>query len=89
MTENADSLKDREISYDDAVKLLREGKSIHTFRNPRENILVGADWSREHILKALKKAPVIYLSGPGATSLNHGLAIEDDTSYLFIETKKI
>lgn len=69
----ADDTSDRVfLSYDDAVALLPDGEEIHTFVNPSNNMLVGADWSREHILELLKTgAPE--LAGDAATSMGHGL----------------
>lgn len=74
------------ISYDDAVKLLPEGDEIHTLRQAGP-VLLGAGMSREQLLEAMRRAPEIYVTGPGAQSLGHGLAIECDGT-LFIETKR-
>lgn len=75
------------VSYDDAVAMLPDGDTIHTFRGSLP-MMIGADWPREGILSALAKTEVIQLSGPVATGMGHGLVVFDGGSYLFIETKK-
>ena len=44
-----------ELTYEEAVSLLPEGDSIHTFINGYYG-LIGADWSRDDILGKLKEA---------------------------------
>lgn len=72
------------IPLEEAVKLLPDGNSIHTFRNPGPAILVGADWSRAEILKALQRADEIHVTGEGAQGMGHGLWIATGGG-LFIE----
>lgn len=74
------------LSLSDAVKMLPEGDTIHTFRSGRA-MLIGADWSRIQIITAMEKFGV-ELSGPSATFMNHGLVLKDETGHLFIETKR-
>lgn len=83
------------LSYDEAVAMLPDGDPIHTFANPGMNMLVGADWSREHVLELLKTgAPE--LAGDAATGMGHGLVAfrvvdtDNDTKRdpIFIATKE-
>lgn len=76
----------RLITPNEAIGLLNEGDDIHTFRNP-SGIMLGCDWSRESIIKSLKKNhDKIELGGEGCRSMKHGLIVWDDGSPLFIET---
>lgn len=76
------------LSYEDAIKMLPEGDTIHTFRNV-PGVLIGADWNRESILSIMKEfEKTIKLSGKAATATNHGIALIDEGGLLFIETKK-
>ncbi len=76
------------ISYDDAILQLPDGDEIHTFINPH-GILVGADWSREEVLASLKSAKEIFITGPQAQAMNHGLAFDrGNWELVYIETKK-
>jgi hypothetical protein len=74
------------LTYDEAVAMLPDGNSIHTFRGGGF-MLLGADWSRESILKALQAAPEIRRAGDVATSMHHPIAINCD-GWLFIEAKR-
>ena len=75
------------IDYAAAVALLKRGRRIHTFRQGGP-MLIGADWTRGQILKALKKAKEIHVTGPAAQGMGHGLAIFDEGGPLFIETER-
>lgn len=74
------------ISFDEAKNRLPEGNKVHTYRQSGFTIL-GADWDKKEVLKILKKYE-IRKTGGMAKSMNHGLAIFDDSGWLFIETKK-
>ena len=74
------------IPFDQAKKKLPKGNQIHAFRQSVGGILIGADWSRADILKAMKKY-AIHETGEKAQKMNNGLAIEDEHGWLFIETK--
>lgn len=83
----------RKITYDEAVSLLPNRESIHTFYNPSFG-LVGADWSREDLLDKLKKSDTIELCGENAREIGHGIAAYNQKSQrqmdiLFIETDPI
>jgi hypothetical protein len=79
----------KSLTYDEAVAMLPDGDTIHTFRNPAWGLLLGADWSREYILNAIEKHGC-ELTGGMAAGMNHGIWINDqkDGGGLFIETKK-
>jgi hypothetical protein len=68
--------------------MLPEGDTIHVFSNPSPGVLIGADWTRDEIVKHLRSNQV-QLSGEHATSMGHGMVIGSKYGdYLFIETKK-
>lgn len=79
------------LNYDEAVSLLPNGDNIHTFYNASFG-LMGADWSREEILKKLKEADiVIELTGEQSKSMKHGMCAYNkkakwQSEILFIET---
>ena len=72
------------LPFDEAVKLLPDGDSIHTFRNPG-GMLMGADWNRAGLLAAMRESPAIQVTGGMAQSMGHGLVIEAEGTLLFIE----
>ena len=74
------------LTYDEAVGMLPDGDTIHTFRSGT-GILLGVDHPRKSLLEKLK-AHKIELSGQLAKSMNHGIALIDDNGPLFIETNK-
>lgn len=63
--------------------LPKEGR-IHTFRQAGF-ALIGADWDRSDILDAIQKFKP-ELSGEQATAMQHGIVLNDDHGYLFIQT---
>ena len=81
------------ITVDQAISVLPDGDSVHTFYNPGLG-LIGADWSKEDITEKLRGSDIIELTGPGARGMSHGIcAYGKDTKYqseiLFIETDEI
>ncbi len=76
-----------EIPFEQAQAMLPPGDFIHTFVSPTGGLLVGADWSREDVLEAMKEFGVMK-SGEGAESMNHGLVFFDGERNVFIETVK-
>lgn len=83
MTEEANS---REfLSFDDALSLLPDGDTIHTFR-VSGTALIGADWDRDALIAALRHGNP-ERTGPMASAMGHGLALTDAFGLLFIETK--
>lgn len=73
------------ITPDEAENMLADGERIHTFRQAGF-ILLGCDVDRQDIVDMLKKFKP-ELSGKQATAMKHGLVIEDDKGFMFIETK--
>lgn len=77
------------LTFEQAEKLLPEGKTVHTFYN-NGLMLAGADWDRGEILDKLKNSDHIELTGDGARGMGHGMCAynEGDTlgDVLFIET---
>ena len=74
------------LSKEEAVSMLPEGDTIHTFRSVGSTLL-GADCDRKELIAKFDKYE-IELSGPMATQMKHGIAIRDDQGPLFIETKE-
>lgn len=72
------------LAYEDAVKLLPEGETIHTFRSGY-GMLLGADMNREELLAAMKASAFINRTIGTARAMKHGLCINADGP-LFIET---
>ena len=82
--------KKKFISADEAIAILPEGEYIHTFRESGL-ALIGADWLREEIIELIRKSDCLELTGEGARSMGHGLAIYDhdakmQSDILFVET---
>lgn len=78
------------ITPEQAISVLPDGDSVHTFYNPGFG-LVGADWSKEDITDKLRSSDIIELTGPSARGMRHGICTySKDTKYqgdiLFIET---
>jgi hypothetical protein len=69
-TENAA----RPVPIAEAIKRIGKGRDIHTMFNPRMNVLIGADWSRQDVIAAMRKHGVEE-SGPDATDMGHPLVI--------------
>ncbi len=72
------------LMIEQAIGMISKDDRIHTFRQTGP-ILLGCDWNRKDIITAFEKYPP-ELSGSQATSMKHGLVLEDETGYLFIET---
>ena len=76
------------LTADEAIAMLPEGAWVHTFSNPFGGMMIGADWSREHVIEAIR-AGTAELSGATATRMNHGIALRTSAGRrLFVETKK-
>lgn len=76
------------LSTKEAIKLLPDSETIHTFRNLM-GMLLGCDWDKKEIISALEEVSEIQETGEMAQNMGHGLVIEHDGALLFIETKKI
>lgn len=76
------------LEFHEAVMLLPETDTIHTFSNPSFGILIGTDWPREEVLQFfLDNDGKIELAGEMATRMEHGLAFTDGERRLFFATK--
>jgi hypothetical protein len=75
------------LTADEAIAVIAPGEHVHTFRNPN-GMLIGADWDRADLEEAVRKASVRTLTGGGARHMKHGLAIEVDDRWLFVETSE-
>lgn len=73
------------LSIEEAIAKLPDGEYIHTFRQAGP-ALIGADWSREDMMKAIDKF-TFELTGERATSIGHGMAFCDEHGWVFVETK--
>lgn len=72
------------LTPEQAREMVKDGEYVHTFRNGG-NMLFGADWKREDLLKAIDTSKC-ELAGATATSMKHGLCVWTDGP-LFVETK--
>lgn len=81
------SNKSVEITILQAISFLNDGDDIHTFRNPAASMMIGCDHSRDSIVKSLKSAEIIQLTGKIARGMKHGMVI-DEGGLLFIETNE-
>lgn len=75
------------LSVEDAIAMLPEGDCVHTFRNPVAGMMIGANWTRENMIKAITESDYRRLAGPEAKAMKHGLAINEDGRLLFVETR--
>ena len=80
----------KSVDADTAIAALPDGDDVHTFMQGGTGMLLGADWSREDIAAALRKAERIDVTGDQAQSMRHGLAIRHPRAdaWLFIETRE-
>jgi len=78
------------ISYEKAIEMLPEKDNVHTFREGKGPFIVGADWSKEKLLDHMKQfQDTLEFTGETARKMNHGIALRDNISILFIETKEV
>lgn len=67
--------------------MLPEKELIHTYVNPCTDLLIGADWERRDIIKAINKYHV-ELTGEYAKNSGHGIAFNGEHGWVFVETKE-
>ena len=78
---------DRKIlTFDEAMALVPEGDAVHTFSNPAPGVMVGADWSRQQIIDAIRQNGA-ELAGATARNFGHGLCLVGQR--LFIATRPL
>lgn len=75
------------LDYEQAVALLPDGDSIHTFLDGGFAV-IGADWDRDKILALLRDTGRREVTGSVAQSMGHGLAaFRADGVPVFIATR--
>lgn len=78
-------MEKRTLTTEEAINLLNDSESIHTFRNAG-NTLIGADNDRSDIIDRIKKhSETLELAGEMARAMKHALLLSDDVGYLFID----
>lgn len=85
-------MEKRFLSAEEAIILLPDGESVHTFINDCYG-LVGADWNRQDIIDKIHGAERREITGPMARGMGHGLALyppnaKYQSDLLFVETDK-
>ena len=75
------------LTYDEAVSLLPDGDTIHTFLDGGI-ALIGADWDRTAVLALLESTDRREVTGPQAQAVKHGLAAFRDGVPVFIEARQ-
>jgi hypothetical protein len=78
------------LTKEEAIAKLPDKEYIHTFRqanNPFATALIGAGWDKNEIISAMDNYE-FELSGERATSMNHGMAFQDEHGWCFVETKE-
>ena len=79
------------LTVEQAISVLPEGDSIHTFYNPGFGLL-GADWQRSDIIHKLSATDsLIELTGKMARGMEHGICVYSknaklQSEILFVET---
>ena len=65
-------------------------ESYYVICNPRENVLVGADWERQRLKDLIEKSEYIELAARTgvARKMKHGIAIFWDSTNWFVETEE-
>jgi len=73
-----------------AILALPEGEDVHVQMNPGENILIGADWKKEDIIKMIEEHET-EVGGDICIGMGHGIVIwyeGRDKRPMFVEHKK-
>lgn len=73
------------LTYDAAVAMLPDGDEIHTIMGSLR-FLVGADWSREAVLSAMRESPELCTAEPIMAEMGHGLAVYHGDHWVFVQT---
>lgn len=75
------------ITPTEAIVLLNDTDEIHTFRSPAGNVLLGWDADRQTIIDKINSyADKLEIGGSMCRGMKHGLVIEDQDGFLFVET---
>lgn len=80
------------LTLEQAIDILPEGQEIHNFLNAPFG-LIGADWPRERVIKALTAAETIEIGGEQCKALNHALVcipkgVKRQSDIFFFESNK-
>jgi len=76
----------------EAIALLPDGDEVHTFRNPGAGMLIGADWKRSEVIKALSESGPneIEIGGDECQRMEHAIVLWDgDSRPLFIANRPL
>lgn len=76
----------KSLTLEQAETMLPDKRGIHTFRQAGP-VLIGTDWPRADVLE-LFRSYTPELSGENATRMGHGIAVQDNRGWLFVETRK-
>ncbi|MFA7121237.1 MAG: hypothetical protein WC277_07130 [Bacilli bacterium] len=76
------------LTTEQAIAMLPDGDTIHTFRNSIPGVLLGADWERADVLDAIDKATTREIGGPACCAMKHGLVVWTGDSPLFVECRE-
>ena len=74
------------IDVEEAIAMLPDNDQVHVVKD-MGGIHLGANWDKKDVIEAFEKHGAL-LTGPAATSINHGLAFIDDDGTWFVETKE-
>ncbi len=74
------------LTMEQSLGMLPITVNVHTFRQSAIAV-IGADWERDEIIKHIEKFGA-ELAGEIATGMGHGLVVEDERGFLFVETVK-
>lgn len=81
----SDSEKPIDLTPDQALSMLPDSDTIHTFRS-NTFALFGADWKRSKIEEAIREN-ACEIGGAACCGMNHGLVVHIGDSPLFVECK--
>lgn len=78
------------LTVQQAIECLNDSEIIHTFSNPRNSFLLGADVDRQKIIKLFNENPNnIEIGGENCRSLKHGIVITPKNEFpVFIEANE-
>lgn len=76
-----------ELTADEAIAMLADGDEVHCILNPNIDMLLGADWAREDVIKLIRSSSDIRATGPMAQSMGHGVAALANGDWHYFSTK--
>lgn len=74
------------LTTEEVFARLPDEEYVHTFRQARDGTLLGADWERREMIKAINKYQ-FEVTGKQAQSMGHGMAFCDEYGWVFVQTK--